>query len=259
MELYDNLCHICNTIQENLVSVHDAIVNANEEMAAPRSLRQMLEYCLQLSLDELVFSPQVICFPCVKHLQISYQFIKGFHQVQQEYCLVEDHESAARVEANDSIACTNALNAIESQLHAAKEEESRNEPFGEEIDNQNSLSQHSALTEDDRTVSMTTDADIITIGNDDPLTIVNNQDLEMNGLENVEYWIVDNKNQYGVGNGAEITTTTSVMVNYDNNHELNETNMPQQECDICAKRFFTQRALQLHLKITHKVRNHENH
>lgn len=279
MEIYENLCHICNTIQENLVNVHDAIIIANEGVVAPRTLRQMLEYCLQLSLDDLVFHPQVICFSCIKLLQISYHFLKGFHQVQQEYCLVESAEEETReddecehdttgqfspileshiLREQPGIVAVNGTVVNEGVMVAAEVLANSNTSGG--VMYHQEIGQHApgVISEDEGNGSLITDArSIVTIPNDDQTVIANNQDVPMNGMENVEYWIIDNKSQYG--NCADITTTTPAMVNFPSNYEISANNMPQLACQICAKRFFTQRALQIHLQITHKIRNHDIH
>lgn len=300
MEEYENMCHICNTIQENVVSVQDAIVSANEERAAPRSLRQMLEYCLQLSLDELVFSPQVICFPCVKHLQISYQFIKGFHQVQQVYCMMEERDVNLAELGNEPVLLDNGvlggeilcdpeslatpptgveqepmvsteMSILENNHHTPEVSTGclENAATGQVADDDvigGGATVASTLFVDDRTTlpplnSETSLLDMpTTISQENPLSQLNQPGLEMTdveNMENVEYWIIDSKSQYGVRTAPEITATTSVMVNFPSDYQFSESSMPQLECDICSKRFFTQRALQLHLKITHKIRNHD--
>lgn len=80
MEIFHNLCRCCNSEKQNVLNIH-----SNEAYNDSELIINMLQYCLQATISYEPKYPALICYDCVKQLEISYIFIKRFRLSQTEF------------------------------------------------------------------------------------------------------------------------------------------------------------------------------
>lgn len=80
MEIFHNLCRCCNSEKENVLNIH-----SNKTYNYSEPIINMLQYCLQATVSDEHKYPALICYDCVKQLEISYKFIRRFRLSQAEF------------------------------------------------------------------------------------------------------------------------------------------------------------------------------
>ncbi|XP_037919975.1 PR domain zinc finger protein 15-like [Hermetia illucens] len=212
------ICRACSSEKTNLLNLF-----ANDCDDEP-TLGEKFLVCTSLDLQEADEYPQHICYSCAKQLETAYKFRK---QCERSFCQLQKRLMNSKKELEKAV-------KIEPSENKKRELESICLDDDDVLEDHVQMHSNQDELEGSPEISAPIKAENFQSENEENISIIAAPEVESNTERIADTDIINEKNIIGVDISIE-----------ERPHQCNE----------CGKNFFTVRALELHMRLSHKTKS----